>query len=111
MAMWHNMASEIWVNTGSENDLLIDGTQAIAWNNVELPSTKPLGIHSRVMFTLILKISIPKFCLKFTRLKSKSYLPGDNELNFYTCILESLKVTTTHLKAKCMNSHQHLNPN
>ena len=38
------------------------------------------GIHSRVMFTYILKISISKLCLKFTYLNSQPHLPGSNEL-------------------------------
>ena len=47
--------------------------QAITWTNVDLPrmiTWLSSSIHSRVMFTWILKISIPKLCLKFTHLKS-----------------------------------------
>ena len=38
------------------------------------------GIHFKVMFTWILKISITKFHLKFTHFKPQPHLPEDNEL-------------------------------
>ena len=38
------------------------------------------GIHSRVMFTWILEISVPKLCLKFVHMKSKPHFLGDYEL-------------------------------
>ena len=55
--------------------------QAITWNNIDLPSTRFSGIHSMVMSTWMLKISINKLHLKFTHLKLQPHLPGNNELN------------------------------
>ena len=42
--------------------------QAITWTNVDLPSMRSPGIHSRVIFTWILNTSVPNVCLKFTHL-------------------------------------------
>ena len=42
-------------------------------------NTRYSGIHSRVMFTWILEITIPKLCLKFTHLKARPPLSGDNK--------------------------------
>ena len=38
-------------------------------------------------FTSILKISIPKLCLKFTHLKSQPHFPGNNELNSHNLLV------------------------
>ena len=46
----------------------------------ELSSTRPFGIHSRLMLTWILKISLLKLCLEFTSLKLQQHTRGDNEL-------------------------------
>ena len=57
------------------------GTPSHYWTNVELPSVTSFGIHSRVMFTWVLKISIPKFGIKSTHravyIISTTY-PNDN---------------------------------
>ena len=52
---------------------------AITWTNVDLPSARSSGVHSWVMFTWILKISIPKLCMEFAYLKSQPYLSGKND--------------------------------
>ena len=54
--------------------------QTITWTNVDFPLTGSSSIHPRVMFTWILKISIPKLCSKFTDLKLKPHFLGNNEL-------------------------------
>ena len=53
--------------------------QSITWTNVNLPSTRSSCIHSRVIFTWILKISTSTMRWKSTHLKSQSHLKG-NEL-------------------------------
>ena len=45
-----------------------------------IKETLNAGIHSGVMFTWLLKISIPKLCLNFTHLKPQRHLSGTNEL-------------------------------
>ena len=45
-----------------------------------IKETLNAGIHSGVMFTWLLKISIPKLCLNFTHLKPQPHLSGTNEL-------------------------------
>ena len=53
--------------------------EAITWTNLNLPS-RSSSIHSRVMLTRILNVSIPMLCLKCTDLKWQPHLPGHNEL-------------------------------
>ena len=68
--------------------------QAITWTIVDLISEVHChSIHSRVIFTQILKISIPKLCLKFTHLKALPYLPWDNKLIFYynNCLISAMR--------------------
>ena len=74
------MATKIWVNIGSGNDLLPDGTKS-------LPEPM-LTDHqwSRVTFILgqfreMLQPSVTKILLKITYLKLHSHFPGANELN------------------------------
>ena len=52
------MASKISVNTASHNGLLPEGTKPLP--EPALTSMSSSGFHSRVMFTWILRISIPK---------------------------------------------------
>ena len=56
--------------------------EAITWANVDIPS-----ISSDIHFRVILKLSFPKLCLKFTHSKLWPYLPGDNELLNVDCLL------------------------
>ena len=74
------MATEIWVNIGSGNGLLPDGTKP-------LPEPK-LTDHQWSPVTFILgqdmpQPSITKICFKITCLKFHSNFPGANELKFY----------------------------
>ena len=69
------MATEIWVNIGSGNGLLPDGTK---------PLPEPmLTDHQWSPVTSILGPSVNKICLKITCLKFHSNFPGDNELSQY----------------------------
>ena len=48
--------TEIWVNIGSGNGLLPDGTwrhQAFTWTNVDLPSVRSIGIHLSTILQVI----------------------------------------------------------
>ena len=67
---WGYMASDVYVNIGSGNGLLPDGTKlAIYPSQCWLTVNVAPGIHSRVIFT-IFKISIAALCSKFTYFKS-----------------------------------------
>ena len=94
VALWQYMVSEILVSTGSGNDRNTCQHKAITWTNDDSPSTKCPVIHPRVMFSSILKISIPRLCFqiytfdfKFTHMKSQPRLPGDNRVHHYHFIL------------------------
>ena len=70
-AIWHHRN---WVNTGSGNGMMPDGTK---------PLPKPMltslityhDIHLKAIFQVMLKISVTKICLKFINLKVQSYFP------------------------------------
>ena len=74
------MASGILASISSGNSLLPDGTKPLP---KPMLTYHPFRIHSRMVFTLKLKISIPKLCLKITQFKSQSHISGDNELITY----------------------------
>ena len=66
------MATEIWVNIGSGNGVLPDGTK---------PLPEPMLIdHMRAIRQEISQTSITKIRLKITSLKFHSNFPGANEL-------------------------------
>ena len=50
--------------------------RAIIWTSVDLSAAKSCSIHSRVMFTWILKMPITKLCLKLKHLKLHPHLSG-----------------------------------
>ena len=70
------MATEIWVNIGSGNGLLPDGT----WTNVDWSSVKSSDIHIRAISQEMPQPSITKICMKSMCLKFHSNFPGANEL-------------------------------
>ena len=77
------MATEIWVNIGSGNGLLPDGTiQAITWTNFDLSSVRITGVHLRAILREIPQPPVTKISLKITYLKFCSNLPGTNELRW-----------------------------
>ena len=57
------------------------------------------GIHSRVIFTSVLKISIPKLCMEFTHLKSQPDLPGDykSKLTHWGVLLMRMECQMLHM--------------
>ena len=73
------MATKIWVDIGSGDGLLPDGT--ITWTNVDLSLVKSIDIHIRTNSQEMPQLSITKICLKITCLKFHSNFPGANELN------------------------------
>ena len=80
MAQWRHMATEIWVNMGSGNGLLPDGTKPLPepmWTDHQwsLVAFNIRAISQEMPQPLIIKIY-----LKITRLKFHSYFPGANEL-------------------------------
>ena len=71
------MATQIWVNIGSANGLLPDGT----WAKVDLSSVRSSEIHLGTISEEIPQPLITKMSLKITHLQFFSNLPGGNELN------------------------------
>ena len=66
---WRHKATWIWVNIGSGNGLLPDGTQAITWTNVDLWSVRSSYIHLMVISQEIHQSSMTKINMKITHLK------------------------------------------
>ena len=84
-AIWR----EIWVNTGSSNGLLPDGTkplpEPIDWlTNVDWSSVKSSDNHLRAISQKLPQPSISKISLKITYVKFNSNLPGDNDYLSFT---------------------------
>ena len=73
------MATEIWVNIGSGNGLLPDGTKPLP-EPVDWSSVKSSDIHIRAISQEIPQPAITKIRLKITNLKFHSNFPGANEL-------------------------------
>ena len=74
------MVSEIWVNIGSNNGLLPDGTKPLPKPMFEWSSVKSTNIHIRAISQDMPQLSITKIPWKITYLKFLSYFPGANEL-------------------------------
>ena len=74
------MATEIWVNIGSGNGLVPDGTKPLP-EPMLTDHQKSTDIHIRVISQKMSQPSIIKICLKITCLKLHSNFPGANELN------------------------------
>ena len=89
------MTTEIWVNIGSGNGLLPDGTKPLPEPNVDLSSIRSSGIHLRAILQEIPHPSVTEIGLTITSLKFCSNLPGTNELN---------QVTATHWKISSMGA-------
>ena len=80
VAQWHHMMTEIWVNIGSGNGLLPDGTKPLPEPMLDLSSVRCHGIHLRALSLDDVKIPINKTRLKTAVLKWHPGLPGANEL-------------------------------
>ena len=79
------MATEIWVNIGSGNGFLPDGTKLLP--DIDWSSVKFSDIHIRAISQEMPQPSVSKIHLKITHLKSK----GANELtyqNFLKALLD-----------------------
>ena len=64
-SLWHHMATEIWVNTGSGNGLLPDGTKPLPEPMLtDWSSVKSSDIHIRAISEEMPQPSITKICLK-----------------------------------------------
>ena len=66
------MATQNWVNIGSDNRLMPDGTQAITWTNVGLSSVELRGVLPRVIPYKSLASQTCEVSLKITLLKINS---------------------------------------
>ena len=72
VALWHHMATKIWVNTGSGNGLLLVTRlyQAITWTpHFDILSVKSSNIHQRTISKEITQPPITKICWKTADLK------------------------------------------
>ena len=77
------MASEILVNIGSGNGLLLDGTKSLPeWTLIDHQSSLA---HLRVISQDMLKISILDMSLKITNSRLQLYLPGATNFKFSWC--------------------------
>ena len=74
------MAKDIWVNIGSSNGLLPDGTKPLSEPMLTDHHLKSSDIHSRTILQEMPQPSITKIRLKVTYLKFHSNFPGANEL-------------------------------
>ena len=72
------MATELWVNIGSGNGLVLSG---ITWTNVDLSLVRSSDIDLMAISQGAPQPSITKIRLKITYLKFLSNLPGANELD------------------------------
>ena len=76
------MATEIWVNIGSGNGLLPDGTKPLPEPMLSDHQLNPLDIHIRAISQQMPQPSITKIRLKITYPKFQSNFPGANELTY-----------------------------
>ena len=74
------MATEIWVNIGSGDGLLCDGTKPLPEPMLTDHQWGPSGVHIRTISQEIPQPSITKIHLKITYLNFHSNFPGANEL-------------------------------
>ena len=93
------MGLEILVNDDSGNGLVTWRHQASTSTNVDIPLRRSSGVHSKLIFASILKISFLKFCSKFTHLKSQPDLPGDYEpkLTHWGLLLMKMECQMLHM--------------
>ena len=77
------MATEIWVNIGSGNGLLPDGTKPLPEPMLSDHQWSPSDIHSRAISQEMPQPSITKIRLKITYLTFHSHFPGANALSQY----------------------------
>ena len=96
LTMINHMATENWVNIGSGNGLLPDGTKPLPE-----PMFRSFSVHVRTISQEILPPSITKICLKINSLKFISNPLGANKLNFQHLILTCLNL---HIFLKHRNS-------
>ena len=85
------MATEIWVNIGSGNGLLPDGTKPLLKPDVDWSLAKSSDIHIRTISQEMPQISIKKICLKITYLKFYPKLPMDQWVNMIFVRFQILK--------------------
>ena len=76
------METQIWVNTGSGNDLLPDGTKPLPEPVLAYQQWGPVTIIRGKSSQATYHLSITKISLKITYLKVCSALPGINELTY-----------------------------
>ena len=76
------MVTKIWVNIGSGNGLLPDGTKP-TWTNVDLSSMTSSDIDLTANSQDITQPSITEINFKITHVKFHSNLPGANELIYH----------------------------
>ena len=77
------LVTQIWVNIGSGNGLVSDGTKPFTWTNLNLSLMRFYGIHIRAISRWVAKLL---FCIKSLKIiasKCLPYLPGANGLTHW----------------------------
>ena len=80
------MTTEIWVNLGSDNGLLPDGTKPLPEPMLTDDQWSPHDIHIRAISQEMPQPSITEICLKITYLNFHSDFPGASELMSFTVL-------------------------
>ena len=76
------MATEIWVNIGSGNGLLPDGTKPLPEPMLTDNQWSPSDIHMKAISQEMPQPPVTKIHLKITYLNLHSNFPGANELRW-----------------------------
>ena len=85
MAWWRNMATWNWVNIGSGNGLLPDGTKPLP-EPVDLSLVRSIDINLMAISPKIPSRSITKITLKTIYPQFYLNFPGANELFYLQCL-------------------------
>ena len=89
------MATEIWVNIGSGNGLLPDGTKPLPEPMLTDHQWSPSGIHIRAISQEMPQPSISNLFENYIYLNFHSNLPGANELRLWgLCVLANGTVSS-----------------
>ena len=92
VALRRQMVTEIWVNIGSGNGLLPDGTKPLP-DAMDFSLVKCFGIHLRAVSQELLINFRWNMCLEIALLKLLPHLSAVNELNSFHCHFWVMNIT------------------
>ena len=95
------MVTEIWVNIGSGNGLLPDGTKPLPEPMSTDHHWSPNDINIRGISQELPQTTITKIHLKITYLTFHSYFPGANELTTCNYNMADLQMSVSGLYSVC----------